>query len=37
MEDISVIIRRVKRGNETKLELSNKKITFFPNDIYQLT
>ena len=37
MSDISVSIRRCKRGNEKKLDLSNKGITYIPVDIYTLT
>ena len=36
MSDLSLLLRRVKRGNEKKLELNNKSITFLPSDIYGL-
>jgi Leucine-rich repeat (LRR) protein len=36
MTDIQLQIRRLKRSNETKLDLSGKSITFLPSDIYGL-
>ena len=36
-DDISLIIRRCKRGNLTKLDLSKKNIGVLPQEIYQLT
>lgn len=37
MSDILLIIKRAKRNNETKLELSNKGLTYIPNELFQLT
>ena len=36
-DDISLIIRRCKRGNLSKLDLSKKDIGVLPQEIYQLT
>lgn len=30
MSDISIVLRRFKRSNETKLELINKGLTYIP-------
>ncbi|KAL4451158.1 hypothetical protein ABPG74_021480 [Tetrahymena malaccensis] len=37
MSDIQLILRRCKRGNEIKLDLSFKQITILPSDIYSLS
>lgn len=37
MDDVSLTIRRCKRGTESKLVLSGKEITSIPSEIFQLT
>ena len=37
MDDVSLTIRRCKRGNEAKLVLSAKDITSIPSEVFQLT
>ena len=37
MDDVSLTIRRCKRGNESKLVLSGKEITSIPSEVFQLT
>jgi len=37
MDDVSLTIRRCKRGNEAKLVLSGKEITTIPSEVFQLT
>jgi Leucine-rich repeat (LRR) protein len=36
MSDIQLLIRRIKRSNETKLDLAGKSITFLPAEVYTL-
>lgn len=37
MEDISSVIRRCKRSNETKLALNGKGLMSIPQDVFNLT
>jgi Leucine-rich repeat (LRR) protein len=37
MAELTLSLRRAKRNNETKLDLSGQEICFLPNDIYSLT
>ena len=37
MDDLSLLIRRCKRGNEAKLDLSGRSITSVPQEVFQLT
>lgn len=37
MDDVSLTIRRCKRGNETKLVLSGKDISSIPSEVFQLS
>jgi Leucine-rich repeat (LRR) protein len=37
MAELTLLLRRAKRNNETKLDLSGKDISFLPNDLYTLT
>lgn len=36
MAELTLMLRRVKRNNEKKLDLSNKELSFIPNDVYGL-
>jgi Leucine-rich repeat (LRR) protein len=36
MSDIQVLLRHAKRSKDTKLDLSNKGISYFPNEIFAL-
>ena len=37
MAELTLLLRRAKRNNETKIDLSGKEISFIPNDIYSLS
>lgn len=36
MAELTLVLRRAKRNNETKLDLSGREISFLPNDLYSL-
>ena len=36
MAELTLLLRRAKRNNESKIDLSNKDISFIPNDVYSL-
>lgn len=36
MAELTLLLRRAKRNNETKIDLSSREISFIPNDVYSL-
>ena len=37
MAELTLMLRRAKRNNEKKIDLSSREISFIPNDVYGLT
>lgn len=37
MAELTLMLRRAKRNNEKKIDLSSRDISFIPNDVYGLS
>ena len=37
MAELTLALRRAKRANDTKIDLSNKEIEFLPKDLFTMT